>query len=91
MKYEIYIRKRNCLKVKYSLRKHRHELSVLLNENSIDAIGLCETRLDTKVTDSNVLIAGYRIFRNDRDLNGGVAVYKRGFSRTFRKIEEQHP
>ena len=52
------IRKRNGLTIVFlnivSLRKHRHELSVLLHENSIDAIGLCETRLDNKVTDSKV-------------------------------------
>ena len=58
------------------MRKHRHELSVLLHDNDIDVIGLCETRLDEKVADSDVSIAGYKIFRNDRDLNGGgVAIY----------------
>ena len=58
------------------LRKHRYELGALLHENCIDAIGLCETRLDSKVTDSNVSIAGCRIFRNDRNLNGGgAAIY----------------
>ena len=44
---------------------------MLLHENSIDAFGLYETRLDNKVTDSNASIAGYRDFSNDRDLNGG--------------------
>ena len=49
---------------------------MLFHENSIEAIDLCETRLDNKVTDSNVSIAGYRCFRNDRDLNGrGVAIF----------------
>ena len=47
------LRKRNCLKVAFlniaSLCKHRPGLSVLLNENSIDAIGLCETSLDIKL------------------------------------------
>ena len=58
------------------MRKHRHKLSVLLHDNDIDVIGLCETRLDEKVPDSDVSIAGYKIFRNDRDLNGGgVAIY----------------
>ena len=59
-----------------SLRKHRHELHILLHDNDIDVIGLCETRLDEKVADSDVSIAGYTIFRNDRDMNGGgVAIY----------------
>ncbi len=44
--------------------------------NYIDIIGLCETRLDYKLEDSNVSITGYKIFRNDRNLNGGrVAIY----------------
>ena len=48
----------------------------MLHDNDIDVIGLCETRLDETVTDSDVSIAGYKIFRNDRDLNGGgVAIY----------------
>ena len=59
-----------------SLRKHRHELSVLLHENTIDAIGLWETRLDNKVTDSTVSIEGYRVFRHHRELIvGDVAIY----------------
>ena len=59
-----------------SLRKYRHELSVLLHDNDIDVIGLCATRLDEKVPDSYVSIAEYKIFKNDRDLNGGgVAKY----------------
>ena len=58
------------------MRKHRHELSVFLHDNDIDVIGLCETRLDEKVADSDVSTAGYKISRNDRDLNGGgVAIY----------------
>ena len=69
------IPKRNDLKIAFpntvSLRKHRSELSMLLHEHSIEAIGLCETRLDNKVTDSNASIAGYRVFRNDRNRNGG--------------------
>ena len=44
---------------------------MLLHAHSIDAIGLCETRLDNKAIDSNVSIAGCRVFRNDRNLNGG--------------------
>ena len=56
--------------------KHKHELSALLHDNDIDIIGLCETRLDDKITDSDVSIAGYKIFRNDRDLDGGgIAIY----------------
>ena len=62
---------------------------MLLHENSIDAIGLCETMLDNKVTDSDVSIVSYRIFRNDRDLSGGgVAIYvKEDFPKTSVKLK----
>ena len=61
-----------------SLRKHMHELEIILKENEIDIIGLSETRLDSTVTDPMVSIEGYRIFRNDRDANGGgIAIYVR--------------
>ena len=43
----------------------------MLNSNDIDIIGLSETRLDKTVSDSEVCINGYNIFRNDRDVNGG--------------------
>ena len=61
-----------------SLRKHKSELGIILHDNNIDIIGLSETRLDSKVNDSEVSIHGYRIYRNDRDSNGrGVKVYVR--------------
>ena len=48
----------------------------MLNEHDIDIIGLSETRLDKTISDSEVTIRGYNIFRNDRDVNGeGVAIY----------------
>ena len=60
------MRKRNGLKIAFlnivSLCKRGYKLSVLLHENNIDAIGLCETRLDNKVTDLIISIAGYRAF-----------------------------
>ena len=42
-----------------SLRKHMHELEIILRENEIDIIGLSETRLDSTVTDPMVSIEGY--------------------------------
>ena len=48
----------------------------MLNDHDIDIIGLSETRLDETISDSEVSINGYNIFRNDRDVNGGgVAIY----------------
>ena len=48
----------------------------MINDHDIDIIGLSETRLDETISDSEVSINGYNIFRNDRDVNGGgVAIY----------------
>ena len=48
----------------------------MLNDHDIDIIGLSETLLDKTISDSEVNISGYNIFRNDRDVNGGgAAIY----------------
>ena len=48
----------------------------MLKDHDIDIIGLSETRLDKTISDSEVNINGFNIFRNDRDVNGGgVAIY----------------
>ncbi len=48
----------------------------MLKDNEIKIIGLSEMRLDTTISDSEVNISGYFLFRNDRDVNGGgVAIY----------------
>ena len=59
-----------------SLRKHKSELEIILQDNDIDIIGLSETRLDKTFPDSVLFMEGYRIYRKDRDGNGrGVAMY----------------
>ena len=45
----------------------------MLNDYDIDIIGLCETRLDKTIIDSEVSISGYNIFRNVN--GGGVVIY----------------
>ena len=61
-----------------SLRKYKSEIGIILHANNIDIFGLSETRLDSKVNNSEVSIHGYRIHRNDRDSNGReIAVYVR--------------
>ena len=48
----------------------------MLNDHHIDVIVLSETRLDRTISDSEVSISGYNIFRKDRNLiRGGVAIY----------------
>ena len=68
--------KYNQVLSKYSTSDLRHELEIVLNDHDIDIIGLSETRLDKTISDSEINISGYNIFRNDRDVNGGgVAIY----------------
>ncbi len=74
------VRKSNGLKIAFlnivSLRKYKNELSIILHDNNIDIIGLSETQLDDRITDTEVLIEGFTIFRNDRNVSGGgVAIY----------------
>ena len=49
---------------------------MILRDNDIDIIGLSETRLDKTIPDSVVSIEGYRIYRKDRDCNGGGVAMK---------------
>jgi exonuclease III len=62
-----------------SLLKHLDELKILLNYNPIDVLAINETRLDSSITDCEVFIPGYEIFRRDRNTNGrhggGVCFY----------------
>ena len=47
-----------------------------MHDNDIDIIGFSETRLDESIRGHEVTIEGYKIFRNDRNVNGGgVAIY----------------
>jgi hypothetical protein len=64
-----------------SLLKHLDELKILLNDNPIDVLAINETRLDSSITDCEVFISGYDIFRRERNTNGrhggGVCFYVR--------------
>ena len=53
-----------------SLLKHLDELKVFLSNNPIDVLAINETRLDFSITDCEVFIPGYEIFRRDRNING---------------------
>ena len=62
-----------------SLSKHVDELKIFLSTNSVDVLAINETRLDSSITDCEVFIPGYEIFRRDRNINGrhggGVCFY----------------
>ena len=53
----------------------------MLNDNPIDVLAINETRLDSSITDCEVFIPGYEIFRRDRNTDGrhggGVCFYVR--------------
>ena len=46
-------------------------MEITLKDQDIDIIGLSETRIDSEITDNEVKIDGYNIFRRDRNRNGG--------------------
>lgn len=51
------------------------ELKLLcLKDNSIDILCLCETFLNNSISDSQIHLEGYSIFRRDRPSNGGGLV-----------------
>ena len=59
-----------------SQRKHIHELEIILRDYNIDILTLNEKRLEPLIDDKEVTIPGYKIYRNDRNKNGGgVANY----------------
>ena len=60
---------------------HRRKIdeieTLMINENKIDIICLSETWLDNHISDDDVKINDYKIYRKDRTANiaGGAAVY----------------
>ena len=43
-------------------------VEIVLNDHDTDIIGLSEMRLDETISDPEVSISGYNIFRNDHDV-----------------------
>ena len=59
-----------------SLRNKIDDISTLINCEKINVLAVSETHLDHSITDMEVGISGYNIFRNDRNIfGGGVAIY----------------
>ena len=63
------------------LLKNLDELRILLANNYIDVLAINKTRLDSSISDCELFISGYEIFRRDRSINGrhggGVCFYVR--------------
>ena len=60
----------------------QNELELLVRDEDLDIIGITETWLNDKLSDEELSIKGYTLFRNDRNDNiktrgGGVALYVR--------------
>ena len=65
-----------------SIVNKQKELELIIREEDLDIIGISETWLNDKITDEELFINGYTLFRNDRNdkiktRGGGVALYIR--------------
>ena len=58
------------------LIRHFDEFKIFVDQYKPDLIGVNETRLDESITDSDISIEGYNVYRHDRSRNGGgVCLY----------------
>ena len=75
-----------------SLTRKHDEVKILLDNSKIDLLALNESFLNKSITDSQINIEGYRLWRHDRTLNsgkshgGGIVVYST-LDRDIRPIE----
>ena len=59
-----------------SLKHKIHELQTILKSDNINIMTVSETHLDALISDGEIEIPGYCIFRKDRNrFGGGVAIY----------------
>ena len=74
-KFEIDVFK---FKFKFILLPKIDEIREILRETQVSILGITESKLDSTVCESEVLIDGYQILRSDRNRHGGgVACYIR--------------
>ena len=58
-----------------------NEHNALCKANSYDVVHIVETWLDSEISDSEVNISGYRVFRHDRNHHGGgVLIYVKTYA-----------
>ena len=61
-----------------SIPKHIDKLRIYLIKKPVDILSINETRLDESISNDEVGIPGYNLFRKDRNrFGGGVAIYTR--------------
>ena len=61
-----------------SLRHKTQELAQFLKLNKVDILAIPETHLDSIIDNSEINLAGFSVYRNDRNrFGGGVAIYIR--------------
>ena len=64
--------------VYYNIQSLNNKLELITNElQNFDVIGLTETWLDGRVSDNDISMNGYILYRRDRrgDNHGGICVY----------------
>ena len=64
-----------CLNIRGLLNKI-DEMRIIVTECKFDVMGICETFLDDNVTDNEICIEGYTMFKKNRNRHGGgVLIY----------------
>ncbi|XP_035688766.1 uncharacterized protein LOC118424326 [Branchiostoma floridae] len=75
-----------------SLYNKLDQLRVLMTSNNIDVMTLSETHLDDTISDAELHIAGYYLYRLDRNRSGGgVAIYVSEAFTHSRRSDLQQP
>ncbi len=54
-----------------SLVRHIDELKMVMSSQTLDILGIHETRLDSTIADKDISIIGYNVVRKDRNKHGG--------------------
>ena len=58
-----------------SLSNKTEDLALFLKSNKVDILAISETHLDSLIENSKIKLAGFSVYRNDRNrFGGGVAI-----------------
>ena len=77
--------------VHYNIQSLNNKLELITNElQNFDVIGLTETWLDGRVSDNDISMNGYTLYRRDRrgDNHGGICVYAKSTIYSKRRTDE---
>lgn len=64
---------------------------IMSDQNNIDLFCICETFLDTTVSDQELVIDGYAVFRKDRNtFGGGLLIYVKDYLSCTHRVDLEH-